>query len=107
MTKLKMIEKMLDVYYNRGGFENILSYLMGALEKTPFAFYEMLADFYYEAGYQHKNRKKEDHYKILYKFALRQIPECHEEIKENLEKDLAETLTMEEVKRFLKKGWGM
>lgn len=107
LTKLKMIEKMLDVYYNRGGFENILSYLMGALEKTPFAFYEMLADFYYEAGYQHKSRKKEAHYKILYKFALRQIPECHEEIKENLEKDLAETLTMEEVNRFLKKGWGM
>ena len=105
MVHLKMIEKMLDIYYNRHGFENTLSYLIGALEKTPFKFYEMLADFYYESGYQHKNRKKEEQYKILYKFALKKIPECEEEIKSNLEKDLEGTLNPEEVKRFLKKGW--
>ena len=103
MVRLKMIEKMLDIYYNRHGFEHTLTHLMKALDKTPFRFYEMLADFYYENDYQHKNRKKEEQYRILCKFAMKHVAE--DEAKEIIEKDLREALNPEEVKRFLKKGW--
>ncbi len=104
LARLKTIEKMLDIYYNRGGFRNILGYLMEKLDKKPFKFYEALADYYYENGYQHKNRKKEEQYRIMLKFAESKGIEP-EEAKAELEKDLRETFNPEEVKRFIKKGW--
>jgi len=103
MVRLKMIEKMLDIYYNRHGFENSLGHLMKVLNKTPFKFYEMLADYYYSNDFQHKNRKKEEQYRILCKFAKEHI--AAEEAENIIEKDLREALNPEEVKRFLKKGW--
>lgn len=103
LARLKMIEKMLDIYYNRHGFENSLALLLEKLDVAPFKLFEMLAEFYYEGGYQHKNRKKEEQYRILLKFAQKHIDA--DEAEKILEKDLAETLNPEEVKRFLKKGW--
>lgn len=58
LVRIKMIEKMLDIYYNRHGFALSLDFLMDALDKKPFKFYEMLADYYYENGFQHKKSKK-------------------------------------------------
>ena len=95
---------MLDLYYNRGGFKNTTVYLMAKLDKNPFKLYEALAEFYYSEGYQHKNRKKEEQYSILLKFALSAGIEA-DEVKELLEKDLREAFNPEEVKRFMKKGW--
>ncbi|MBQ9961079.1 MAG: DUF4080 domain-containing protein [Firmicutes bacterium] len=103
LARLKRIEKMLDIYYNRHGFENSLALLLEKLDVSPFKLFEMLAEFYYEGGYQHKNRKKEEQYRILLKFAQKHIDA--DEAEKILEKDLAETLNPEEVKRFLKKGW--
>ena len=104
IAKLKTIEKMLDIYYNRGGFKNTTVYLMAKLDKNPFKLYEALAEFYYSEGYQHKNRKKEEQYRILLKFAISAGIEA-DEVKELLEKDLREAFNPEEVKRFMKKGW--
>ena len=55
-------------------------------------------------NYQHKNRKKEEQYRILRKFAVDSGVDV-EEITSYLEKDLGETFNPEEVKRFMKKGW--
>ncbi|MBR5128504.1 MAG: DUF4080 domain-containing protein [Firmicutes bacterium] len=104
MAKLKTIEKMLDIYYNRGGFSNTLNFLMDKLELKPFRLFESIANFYYDNGYQHKNRKKEEQYRILLKFA--DASEINsDEVKCELKKDLEETFNPEEVKRFIKKGW--
>lgn len=104
MVRLKEIEKMLGIYYNRGGFEKTLPYLMNELDAKPFELFEMIAEFYYEGGYQHKNRKKEEQYRILRKFAMKAgIRE--EEAEKVLTEDLENTFNAEEVKRFLKKGW--
>ena len=127
LARLHMIENMLDIYYNRGGFSHTLEYFIAVLEKGAFGFYEMLADFYYETGYQHRNRKKEDQYRILRQFAL--VLEAQEkereeqasdtalrkenaglqgltqEIESLLCIDIAETFQAEECKRFHKKGW--
>ncbi len=104
LARLKTIEKMLDIYYNRGGFKNSLDFLMEKLEKNPFKLYEAIAGYYYLNNYQHKNRKKEEQYRILRKFAVDSGVDA-EEITSYLEKDLGETFNPEEVKRFMKKGW--
>ena len=70
LVRLKTIENMLNIYYNRGGFSASIVYMMSSLSLEPFDFYEKLADFYYENGFQHKNRKKEDQYRILRLFAV-------------------------------------
>ena len=104
LARLKTVEKMLDIYYNRGGFKNTIDFLMKELNKKPFKLYEELADFYYRQGFQHKNRKKEEQYRILRKFSL-QAGLDEKKIEEKLTKDLEETSNPEEVKRFMKKGW--
>lgn len=104
LARLKTVEKMLDIYYNRGGFKNTVDFLMKECNKKPFRLYEELADFYYGKGFQHKNRKKEEQYRILRKFAL-QAGVDEKIVEEKLTKDLEETFNPEEVKRFMKKGW--
>lgn len=104
LAKLKTVEKMLDIYYNRGGFKNSMAFLMEKLNKNPFKLYESIAQFYYGNGYQHKNRKKEEQYRILLKYAISEGIQKEEAVL-ILEKDLRETFNPEEVKRFMKKGW--
>lgn len=104
LARLKTIEKMLDIYYNRGGFGSTLKALFDFVGKEPFDLFEALADFYYGVGYQHKNRKKEQQYRILRQFALSLGME-DEAVKAALEADLKQAFNPEEVKRFLKRGW--
>ena len=107
MVKLKSIEKMLNTYYNRGGFENTLDYMMEAMNAEPFGFFERLADFYFKSGYHHVNRKKEDQYRIMRKFALGKSQDIEPEaIEEALLKDLSEAFNPEEVRRFFEKRMG-
>lgn len=105
MVRLKSIEKMLNIYYNRSGFTNSLEYLMNTCKLKPFEFFEKLADFYYDAGYHNINRKKEEQYRILRKFSSEILGEEKSKIEKILEKDLKSAFNDEEVRRFLKKGW--
>ena len=105
LSRLHMIETMLDLYYNRGGFCRTVDYLIAAVGKKAFGFYERLADFYYQTGYQHRNRKKEDQYRILRQFAYTLGDETGKEAEILLGEDLAEHFNEEEQKRFYKKGW--
>ena len=110
LVKLHMIENMVDIYYNRGGFSGTLAYLIAAAGKGAFGFFEKLSAFYYGGGYQHRNRKKEDQYRILRKFilesdSLQMDAFAREEAERLLAEDLAGWFNEEEQKRFYKKGW--
>jgi radical SAM superfamily enzyme YgiQ (UPF0313 family) len=108
LIKLKMIENVLDLFSNKGGFELSMTYLEAALASSAFNYYEQLADFFYSRGYQHKSYKKEDLYRILLKFAESREMECpgvSERAMVLLCQDLEETMNAETVKRFYKKGW--
>lgn len=112
IIRLKAIENMLDIFYNRGGFAGTLEYLIAALGKGAFAFYEALADYYYEAGYQNRDRKKEDQYRIMLGFAKYLadqgiVPEAEVRVAETLDKDLLDTMNPENYKRFIRKGWNI
>lgn len=105
LVRLHQIEKMLDLYYNRGGFGKTLDYIMSANGLEPFKFYENLADFFYESGYQNVSHKKENLYRILRKFAVSVMGSEMDEITDLLVSDMEEALNPEEVKRILKRGW--
>ena len=110
LVKLKMIENVLDIYYNRGGFPNSISYMAEASGKGSFAFYEDLAEFYYRSGFQHRDRKKEDQYRILFKFTDYLFEKGtiddkqHHEAMKLIIKDAESCMNPEIYKRFIKKG---
>lgn len=110
IIKLKMVENVLDLYHNRGGFERTVLFLKEKLELTWFNFYEMLADFYYSNDYQHAYHSKEDMYRIIYKFAMKQearTPGISLAARELLQKDMADTLKGDAIKKFNRKGWNI
>lgn len=67
LLKLKMIEEMVETYYNSGRFQKTTAYLAG-LFPDPFSFYESLAAFYQENGYHQVSHSNVEYYTILYRF---------------------------------------
>lgn len=107
LIRLKKIEKLLNLYYNRGGFMRTLAFAE-TLAETPFDFFEELADFYYSNGFQLKSHGKEDLYRIFYLYADwkgRSNLRIKEKIKELLFEDMKVTLNPDAIKKFLRKGW--
>ena len=108
VVKLKMVETVLELFHNRGGFETTLELLMQEMELKPFRMYEYLADFYYTKGYHHASHKKEDLYRILYKFAMKQEAKhrgLSVLVQQYLTADMKQALNEDTVKRFMNKGW--
>ncbi len=114
VCRLRMIENMLDIYYNRGGFENTLKYMIenlsGEKPSSAFDFYSRLAEFYYEEGYQHRERRKEDQYRIMLMFAKKleatgAVKDMDNRAEYMLTKDLEANLDELNYKRFIAKGW--
>lgn len=108
VARLKQFENVLDLFYNRGGFERTLRYLLEKCEMTPFDMFMELSDYYYLKGFQHRNHSKENLYRIMSGFAewkSRNSGVSYEEALTNLEKDLTERLNEDAVKKFIKKGW--
>ena len=108
IVRLKMIENLLDLYSNKGGFVNSLKTLMNETGAEPFEFYKSLSDFFYEEGYQHRSHKKEDLYRILMKYVVK-VSGCDtdktERLRKVIMKDLEDTMNFDAVKKFYKKGW--
>lgn len=108
IIKLKQIEVLLDLYYNRGGFGRTLDYLIRITAQSPFDFYEEFTEFYRLKGYGGLSHKKEDLYRILYKYALwkgRSSENLCSEVLYLLKEDMKEALNPEAVKRFERRGW--
>ena len=66
---LKQVEEMVEVYYNSGQFQNVLTYLVPMFE-TPFQFYEMLGQFYEREQLYGIGFKREARYEALRPFCL-------------------------------------
>lgn len=106
LVRLSMIEHVLELYSNKGGFRHTLAALEGAFGR-PFVLFESLAEFFYEKGFQHRPHRKEDLYRILRLFICSRNEEFLEAAaaEELLKKDLEETMNFDAVKKFYKKGW--
>lgn len=68
MLKLKLIEEMVDEYYNSHNFNYSLEFIIANFYEKPSIFFEALSDFWENQGYHHIFHKKEELYKILLKF---------------------------------------
>ena len=67
VLKLKMVESMVEVYYNSGQFWHTLEYLV-PLEKNAFTFYEKLGSFYEKKGYSEISHSRMRRYEILLEY---------------------------------------
>lgn len=67
ILKLKMVESMVEVYYNSGQFWHTLEYLV-PLEKDAFTFYEKLGSFYEKKGYSEISHSRMRRYEILLEY---------------------------------------
>ncbi|MDC7288244.1 B12-binding domain-containing radical SAM protein [Blautia schinkii] len=67
VLKLKMVESMVEVYYNSGQFQNTLEYLKPYFTDA-FSFYEALGIFYEERGYSSLSHSRLRRYEILLEF---------------------------------------
>jgi len=110
LCRLKQIEEVLNLYYNRGGFAKTLNYITKVLTKAPFEFYEEFSTFFNLKGFQHKSHKKEDLYRILYEYAgwkIKKLEIPGEEFLSILAEDMNESLNPDTVKKFERKGWNI
>nr|WP_297883824.1 B12-binding domain-containing radical SAM protein [uncultured Blautia sp.] len=67
ILKLKMVESMVEVYYNSGQFRYTLGWIMERVE-NPFDFFESLGAFYEEKGYSEISHSRIRRYEILLEF---------------------------------------
>ena len=67
ILKLKGVEEMVEVYYNRGQFQKTIR-AMEHLFETAFSMYEELADFYEKNGYNEVSHTRIRRYEILQEF---------------------------------------
>lgn len=65
---LKMVESMVEVYYNSGQFKNTLVFVEQYFE-DPFRMYEALGRFYEKKGYSEISHSRMRRYEILMEFA--------------------------------------
>jgi radical SAM superfamily enzyme YgiQ (UPF0313 family) len=109
LLRLKQIEQVLNLYYNRGGFSQTLDYMIQQVG-NPFDFFEEFALFYHLKGYQGVSHKKEDLYRILKKYSSwknRTLPGTEERATELLNRDMQDTLNEDAMKKFNRKGWNI
>lgn len=68
ILRLKMVESMVEVYYNSGQFKHTLVFLEQYFE-DPFRTYEALGRFYEKKGYSEISHSRMRRYEILMEFA--------------------------------------
>ena len=64
---LKLVESMVEVYYNSGQFQHTLKYLVPKFD-DPFTFYQKLGKFYEKKGYSEISHSRIRRYEILLEF---------------------------------------
>ena len=67
VIRLKKIEEMVELYYNSCQFRNTLEFLVRAFP-SPFAMFEMLADYYEKKGYYTNSPSRAYRYDVLLNF---------------------------------------
>lgn len=65
---LKLIEEMVEEYYNSHSFDFSIDFIIRNFYERPSKFYEELSVFWEKEGYHHVSHKKDQLYKILLEF---------------------------------------
>ncbi|MBR0373192.1 MAG: DUF4080 domain-containing protein [Mogibacterium sp.] len=110
LIRIRMVADLLDVYYNKGGFEQSIPVILRETNTRPYVFYAGLADFIYDNHLDCKMGKKEHLYRILYAYAMELYDDANETLKlevlkEVIHSDLEHNLSPDSVRKFDRKGW--
>ncbi len=70
LLKLKIIEDMVEKYYNSGDFQNSVKYILTNFYESSFDFYQDLAAYWELQGYHHTSHSRNLLYKILLDFYI-------------------------------------
>ena len=110
LIRIRMVEDLLDAYYNKGGFEESIPKILGDTRTKPYVFYSGLADFIYDNHLDRKMGKLEHLYRILYAYATELYDEANETLqlevlKEVIHSDLEKNLSTDSIRKFDRKGW--
>lgn len=92
---LKIVEKIVDKYYNSGKFIHILNYFIPKFE-TAFDFYYELGMFFYNRGYLDRNISSVEYYRVFVEFEKQYLNEKSIELNEIIKYDYL---------KFNKKRW--
>ncbi|MDD2215943.1 MAG: DUF4080 domain-containing protein [Eubacteriales bacterium] len=109
LARIKMLETVFSLYYNRGGFSNTLDFATGQLGMEAFCFYEELAYFYHLKGFQHRSHRKESLYRILHLYGWwkdKYLPGTGKKMEQILLQDINQSLNSEVAKKIQMEGWG-
>jgi len=68
ILRLKMVEHVLELYFNKAGFRNTLKYILKEEGCTPFEFYSSLAEFYFSNGYHRAAQSRNALYDIFWNY---------------------------------------
>lgn len=84
LEKLKIVEEMVELYFNSGNYANTIGYLESQFEK-PFKLFEGIAEYWLEGGLHTVSHSKSKIAEILRDFSI---------IKTNADKELLENLIL-------------
>ncbi|SHJ85884.1 Radical SAM superfamily enzyme YgiQ, UPF0313 family [Geosporobacter subterraneus DSM 17957] len=68
LLRLKMIEEMVEIYYNSHGFDGAIGFMLANFYTNPYEFYQSISEFWEEKGYHHSAHHKNELYKLLADF---------------------------------------
>lgn len=85
IRRLKIIEDLVEKYYNEGYFEKTLEKLVDP--ENPFEFFENFGDYWEEKSYQNKKHSRESLYKIFSDYIKIKYVEDKDSLIENLRFD--------------------
>lgn len=107
---IRRIAGISTIYAGEREFETSISRLLTDTGLKPFEMFDKLTSFIYENGYADKLGKLEDRYRILYSFATKMYDEINDTLKiqifgDILHAELEDRLSLDEIKKFEKKGW--
>lgn len=78
ILKLKMVESMVELYYNSGQFQNTIA-CVEPLFEDAFTLYEKLGQFYEKKGYSEISHSRMRRYEILLEFVKEELEELEEQ----------------------------
>ena len=87
VLKLKMVESMVEVYYNSGQFRNTLEYMIQFFE-DPFILYQRLGEFYEKKSYSEISHSRLRRYEILLEFVREESKIPEDELADHMIYDL-------------------
>ena len=101
--QIKYIKRVVELYYNDGGFPETMAFMSAVFGETPFDFYSRFAECCFKSGLPQELYKKEELCRMCYTFARTKednMPGSLVNIKRLLAKDAGRVFDFDETKEF-------